>query len=56
LLTLFHTAVSLLMVLLGVGVFRASASVSWTLPQGHGAGAFFQATAVPWGSAHSSQH
>jgi len=56
LLTLFHTAVSVLMVFLGVGVFRASASVCWTLPQGHGAGAFFQATAVPWGSAHSSQH
>lgn len=56
LLTLFHTAVSVLMVFLGVGMFRASASVCWTLPQGHGAGAFFQATAVPWGSAHSSQH
>lgn len=55
-LTLFHTAVSVLMVFLGVGVFRASASICWTLPQGHGAGAFFQATAVPWGSAHSSQH
>lgn len=56
LLTLFHTAVSVLIVILGVGVLRASASVCWTLPQGHGAGALFQTTTVPWGSTHSSQH